>query len=74
MENEGLSQHVLLDLKLLHVGRQPGCAWLLCGGFGGPQFYPDSLLPAVHWLEKVPRLMPSLFAGRLMVVVEKKPA
>ncbi len=74
VENEGISQHVLQDWKLLHVGRQPGWAWLLCGGLRGPQLYPDSLLPAVQWLEKVLCLLPSLFAGRLLVVVERKPA
>ena len=72
VRKEGLQQHVLPDWKLVHVGREPGWAWLLCGGLRGPQLYPDSMLPVVRLLERVLRLLPSLFSGRLLVVLERK--
>lgn len=72
VQKEGLSQHVLRDWKVLHVGREPGWAWLMCGGLRGPQLYPDVLLPAVQWLEKCLSFLPSIFAGRLLVVLERK--
>jgi SAM-dependent methyltransferase len=72
VQKEGLSQHVQRDWKVLHVGREPGWAWLMCGGLRGPQLYPDALLPAVQWLENCLSLLPSVFAGRLLVVLERK--
>lgn len=72
VQKEGLSQHVLQDWKVVHVGREPGWAWLMCGGLRGPQLYPDALLPAVRLLEQGLRLLPSIFAGRLLVVLERK--
>lgn len=72
VHGEGLSQHVLKDWNVLNLGREPGWCWLLCGGLRGPQLYPDKLLPLVKLLEKVLRLAPSLFAARLLVVLERK--
>lgn len=72
VQKEGLSQNVLPNWNVLHVGREPGWAWLLCGGLRGPQLYPDALLPAVRLLERGLRLLPSLFSGRLLVVLERK--
>ena len=74
VEKEGLSQHVLQDWKVLHVGREPGWAWLLCGGLRGPQLYPNALFPVVQWFEKGLGLLPSFFSGRLLVVLERNPA
>ena len=74
VQKEGLSQHVQHDWKVLHVGCEPGWAWLMCGGLRGPQLYPDALLPAVQLLEKCLSLLPSIFAGRLLVVLERKSA
>jgi SAM-dependent methyltransferase len=72
VDQEGLSEHMLQDWKVAHVGREPGWAWLRCGGLRGPQLYPDSLLPAVNLLEQALRNFPTLFAGRLLVVLERK--
>lgn len=72
VRKEGLQEHVLKDWELLHVEPQPGWAWLMCGGLRGPQLYPDALLPAVHLLERVLSCLPALFAGRLLVVLERK--
>lgn len=72
VKREGLSANVLQDWRVLHVGREPGWAWLLCGGLRGPQLYPDALLPAIRLLERGLRLLPSVFSGRLLVVLERK--
>jgi SAM-dependent methyltransferase len=72
VKEEGLAQHVLQDWKVLHIEPQPGWAWLMCGGLRGPQLYPDALLPVVRLLEKVLRVLPAIFAGRLLVVLERR--
>ena len=72
VRREGLEEHVLKDWTVLNVSPEPGWAWLMCGGLRGPQLYPDVLLPAVRLLERGLRLLPSLFAGRLLVVLERK--
>jgi SAM-dependent methyltransferase len=41
------------------------------GGYSGPQLYPASIYPVVKSLEKVLDLFPSLFATRLLVILEK---
>lgn len=73
VQNEGLAENLLQDWKVVHVGREPGWAWLMCGGLRGPQLYPDALLPAVRLLEKALRILPAVFSGRLLVVLERKP-
>jgi SAM-dependent methyltransferase len=72
VQKEGLDQHVLPDWRMLHVGCKPGWAWLLCGGLRGPQLYPDVLLPAIRLLERGLSLLPSVFSGRLLVVLERR--
>lgn len=72
VSKDGLEQHILPDWHVLHVGREPAWCWLLCGGLRGPQLYPHMLLPVVRLLERGIRLLPSLFAGRLLVVLERK--
>jgi SAM-dependent methyltransferase len=47
-------------------------AYVASGGFSKPQFYPSSLLPVIRAFEKILALSPSLFATRLLVVLEKK--
>ena len=41
------------------------------GGFSGPQLYPDQLYPLIHGMDKILRIIPSLFAARLLVVLSK---
>lgn len=72
VRREGLSENVLSAWRVLHVGREPGWAWLLCGGLRGPQLCPDVLFPLVRFVERGLRLLPSLFTGRLLVVLERK--
>ncbi len=71
---EGLSQHVLREWKVVHLGRMPGWKWLLCGGLRGPQLYPDVLLPFIRLLDQGLSLLPSVFASQLVVVLERLPA
>lgn len=72
VQKEGLADNVLRDWQVLHVGREPAWAWLMCGGLRGPQLYPDALLPGVRLMERALRLLPTLFAGRLLVVLERR--
>lgn len=72
VEKEDIEQRVLGEWKVLHVGREPGWCWLLSGGLSGPQLYPDFLLPALRFLEKGLSVLPSVFSGRMLVVLERK--
>lgn len=47
-------------------------SYLLSGGFSKPQFFPDSFLPAIEWMDTILGRFPDLFAARLIVVLEKK--
>jgi len=46
-------------------------AWLLCGGFRGPQLWPGFALPLVRLLERGIDIAPSLSASRMLIVLEK---
>jgi SAM-dependent methyltransferase len=46
-------------------------AYLASGGFRGRQLYPDSLLPVVRAFDRLLAILPSLFAARLLIVMEK---
>ncbi len=65
---EALSAWNIITLEAI-----PDIAYVASGGFSKPQFYPSSLLAAVRTAEKVLALWPSLFATRLLIVLEKKP-
>lgn len=47
-------------------------AYVASGGYTKPQLYPDFLLPAMWRIDSLCRLFPSLFATRLLVVLEKR--
>jgi Methyltransferase domain len=49
-------------------------AYVASGGFSKPQLYPSSLLPVIRSIEKSLGIWPNLFATRLLVILEKKPA
>jgi hypothetical protein len=46
-------------------------AYLASGGFSKPQLCPMALYPCLRWLDAHLSRMPSLFAVRLLVVLEK---
>ena len=60
------------DWKILKVRRFSALAYLGSGGYSGPQLLPLVLLPVAYVMEKVADYFPSLFAIRMMVVMEKK--
>jgi SAM-dependent methyltransferase len=57
--------------RLREVVYRPAVAWLLCGGFRGPQFCPRFALPLARVLDRVLAVAPGLFASRMLIVLEK---
>jgi hypothetical protein len=51
--------------------RLSALAYAASGGYSGPQLYPKSILLLIKGLEKIFDLLPSLFATRLLVILEK---
>lgn len=51
--------------------RLSALAYAASGGFSGPQLYPRSILMLIKGVEKVLDLFPSLFATRLLIILEK---
>lgn len=62
---------LLNNWKIVQTSQITSLAYLASGGFRGPQLYPDPLLPAVLTLDRLLSYIPSLFAARLLVVLEK---
>ncbi len=58
--------------NVLTVKQIVALAYAASGGYSGPQLYPTVAYPLVKFLEKLLQPFPSLFATRLMVVLEKK--
>jgi SAM-dependent methyltransferase len=65
-------QERLKGWRLIKVVRIPAWSWMMCGGLRGPQIYPDFLLPMMRGVDAILGLWPSLFASRLMVVLERE--
>ena len=61
----------LNDWQKIETHRFSAIAYAASGGFSKPQLYPTSALSWIRKLETVLDLFPSLFATRLLVVVEK---
>lgn len=57
--------------KSVKTIRLSALAYAASGGYSGPQLYPTRMYSVVKSLEKVLDLFPSLFATRLLVVLEK---
>lgn len=49
-----------------------GIPYVASGGFRGPQLFPERLLPVLRMVDRVASRVPSLFATRLLVTLEKK--
>ena len=64
-------RHRLGDWQKLETVRLSAIAYAASGGFSKPQFYPTSALPLIRKLENILNLFPSLFATRLLVILEK---
>jgi SAM-dependent methyltransferase len=61
----------LTDWRTLKTIRLSAIAYAASGGFSKPQLYPTSALPLIRKLENILDLFPSLFATRLLVILEK---
>jgi len=57
--------------KSIKTIRLSALAYAASGGYSGPQLYPTGMYRIVKSLEKILDLLPSLFATRLLVVLEK---
>lgn len=64
-------QSDLKDWQKIEIIRLSALAYAASGGYSGPQLYPKSILLLIKGLEKVFDLFPSLFATRLLVILEK---
>lgn len=64
-------RHQLTAWKSVKTIRLSALAYAASGGYSGPQLYPTGMYSAVKSLEKILDLFPSLFATRLLVVLEK---
>jgi SAM-dependent methyltransferase len=61
----------LMDWQKTEIIPLSAFAYAASGGFSKPQLYPTSMLPFIKKLEKILDLFPSLFATRVLVILEK---
>ncbi len=60
----------LRSWEITKVKYFPALAYLMSGGFRGPQLYPDAALPAIQAVEKILAPAPALSAARMLVVLK----
>jgi SAM-dependent methyltransferase len=68
----GEFREMLDSWEVVEVCRLSSLAYLLSGGFGKPKLCPSGLLPLLNGIDRVLSRAPSLFAVRLLVVLEKR--
>jgi hypothetical protein len=61
----------LATWKSIKTIRISALTYAASGGYSGPQLYPTGMYAVVKSFEKILNLFPSLFATRLLVVLEK---
>lgn len=61
----------LTEWKIIEVKQIAALAYAASGGYSGPQLYPIVLYPFVKFMERILQFFPSLFATRLLIVLEK---
>lgn len=61
----------LKDWQTIKTVRLSALAYAASGGYSGPQLYPKSILLLVKGAEKILDFFPTLFATRLLVILEK---
>ena len=62
---------LLVEWNIVTAHKITSFAYLASGGFRGRQLYPKSLLPFVRAFDRLLSILPSLFAARLLIVLEK---
>ncbi len=65
------SEYRLAVWNIMTRKRLSALSYVLSGGFSKPQLYPGMALPIVRALERICDPMPSIFATRVLVVLEK---
>jgi hypothetical protein len=68
-EGEGAGR--LTEWKTVLARPLAAFSYVASGGFSRPSLYPTSLFPIIRGVEQIGDLLPSLFATRLLVVLEK---
>jgi len=68
---EGEAVDKLLDWKTLSVKPLAAISYVASGGFSRPSLYPSFLFPIIRVFDRMADLLPSLFATRLLVVLER---
>ena len=58
--------------RVITSRRLSAISYAASGGYSKPQLYPDAALPLMRRLDRICDAAPSLFATRLLVVLEKK--
>ena len=64
-------RHKRNDWQKIETMRLSAIAYAASGGFSKPQLYPTSALPLIRKLERLLDRFPTLFATRLLVILEK---
>jgi SAM-dependent methyltransferase len=64
--------NLLTDWKIIQCEQIVSFQYFASGGFRGPQLYPDCFIPVLRLFDKALSFLPSLFAARTCVVIEKK--
>jgi SAM-dependent methyltransferase len=62
----------LNDWEIKKIKRYASFSYILSGGYSKNQLYPDRLLPVLQKVDSILNLLPSIFATRMLVVLEKK--
>jgi len=60
-----------LGWRVVATRRLSAISYVASGGYSKPQMYPDRAIPLMRLIDKVCDLLPSVFATRVMVVLEK---
>lgn len=62
----------LKQWRVVEVKRKSAFSYVASGGFSGPQLYPDRRLNWMRCIDSMLDRIPSLFATRMLVVLEKR--
>jgi SAM-dependent methyltransferase len=68
----GATPEALKPWAIEKVAYFPSLAYLLSGGFRGPQLFPDWALPGLFGVEKLLAPFPALTAARMLVVLRRR--
>lgn len=70
---QGEQREQLAGWRVMKVTQLASLAYFLSGGFSKPQMCPTALHPCLRLVDSILARLPSLFAVRLLVVLEKNP-